>query len=66
MAELRRVYWDANVWLGLINGESKKRRAVEYIYGAAKSGSHEIWTSTLSFVEVYRIRGEEAAPKPYG
>lgn len=65
MAELQKVYWDANVWLGLINGESRKQRAVDYIYNSAKSGSHEIWTSTLSFVEVFRIRGEERQPKPY-
>jgi hypothetical protein len=30
MAELRKVYWDANVWLGLINGEAKKLRAIEF------------------------------------
>ena len=65
MAELRRIYWDSCVWLGLINGEPKKKRAVEYTYNAAKTGSHEIWTSTLSHVEVFRIKGEEKNPKPY-
>jgi predicted nucleic acid-binding protein len=65
MAELRRVYWDACVWLGLINGEPKKQRAVEYVYTAARSGAYEIWTSTMSYVEVYRIKGEELNPKPY-
>jgi predicted nucleic acid-binding protein len=65
MAELRRVYWDACVWLGLINGEPKKRRAVEYIYNSARTGTYEIWTSTMSYVEVFRIKGEEGNPKPY-
>lgn len=65
MAELRRVYWDACVWLALINGEPKRRRAVEYIYNSARAGTYEIWTSTMSYVEVFRIRGEEANPKPY-
>lgn len=65
MAELRRVYWDANVWLGLINGEPNKIRAVDYIYNAARTGTHEIWTSTLAFVEVFRIAGEEKLSKPY-
>ena len=65
MAELRRVYWDACVWLGLINGEASKKRAVEYVYNSARAGTHEIWTSTMSYVEVFRIKGEEANPKPY-
>ena len=65
MAELQRVYWDSNVGLGLINGEAKKLRAIEDVYNAARSGSYEIWTSTLSFVEVFRIKGEEQNPKPY-
>src|SRR5262245_47275042 len=64
MADLKRVYWDANVWLGLINGEPNKKRAVEYIYRSAKSGSHEIWTSTLSLVEVFRIQDEEKLSRP--
>lgn len=65
MAELRRVYWDSCVWLGLINGESKKKRAVDHIYNSARAGSHEIWTSTISYVEVFRIKGEEQSSKPY-
>ena len=65
MAELRRVYWDACVWLGLINGEPNKLRAVEYVYNSARSGTYEIWTSTMSYVEVFRIKAEEGKPKPY-
>ena len=65
MAELRKVYWDACVWLGLINGEPNKKRAVEYVYNSARAGTYEIWTSTMSYVEVYRIKGEELNPKPY-
>ena len=65
MAELRKVYWDACVWLGLINGEPNKMRAVEYVYNSARSGTYEIWTSTMSYVEVFRIKAEEGKPKPY-
>jgi predicted nucleic acid-binding protein len=64
VAELNKVYWDANMWLGLINGESAKIRAIEFIYQSAKKGTYDIYTSTMSFVEVFRLRSEAQLTKP--
>ena len=64
MAELQKYYWDSNMWLGLINGESKKIAAIEYHYEAARKGQSEIYTSTIAYVEVFRIRSEDTLTKP--
>ncbi|WP_395714336.1 type II toxin-antitoxin system VapC family toxin [Reyranella sp.] len=64
MTDLRRVYWDANAWLGLINREAGKVRALEIIYAAAKKNEIEIWTSAISFAEVYKMKDDPAAPRP--
>jgi predicted nucleic acid-binding protein len=64
--QIKRVYWDANCWLGLINGEAAKFNALEHVYDAAKTGTYQIWTSTLSYVEVFRLKSEEGHPKPLG
>ncbi|MGE3142596.1 MAG: type II toxin-antitoxin system VapC family toxin [Hyphomonadaceae bacterium] len=64
MAELKRVYWDSCCWLGLINGEAKKIRAVDYVYNSAKAGGYEIWTSTISLIEVNRLSVEMNNPRP--
>lgn len=64
VAELKKVYWDANIWLGLVNGEAAKIRAIECIYEFAKKGTYEIYTSTMSFVEVFRLHSELHIPKP--
>ncbi len=66
MTEIKRVYWDANCWLGLINGETARIGALQYVYEAARIGGYQIWTSTLSFVEVFRLKAEEGQPKPLG
>ena len=66
MAKLIRIYWDSCAWLGLINGEESKKKPLEAVYNSARSGRAELWTSTLSFVEVFRLKEEEHAPKPYG
>lgn len=64
MAKIKNVYWDACAWLGLLNGEPKRQRELQIIYEAAKRGDYVIWTSTLSFVEVFRKDDEQAKPKP--
>lgn len=64
MTEMRRVYWDANAWLGLINREPAKVRALEIVYEGAKKGEIEIWTSTISFAEVYKMKDDPNAPRP--
>lgn len=66
MANVPRLYWDSCAWLGLLNGEIDKKRALEIIYGNAREGRSEIWTSTLSMVEVRQIKakGETKATRP--
>lgn len=58
MAKIRKVYWDSCAWLGLLNGEADKRRELEIIYDAAKSGSFEIWSSTIALIEVNKLAEE--------
>ena len=60
------VYWDSCAWLGLINAEPEKVRALEYVYESARRGDFIIWTSTIAYVEVFRIASEVNAPRPYG
>ena len=52
------VYWDACAWLGLINAEHGKVGPLEYFFGLAKRGQCKIWTSTVSYVEVFHLAGE--------
>jgi predicted nucleic acid-binding protein len=74
MASPRRIYWDACVWIALIQKEQirdQNDRLVEDRYGmcrnvisAAERGQLEIATSTLSFAEVcknpeLKNRGED-------
>ena len=68
MAELRKVYWDSNAWLGLINREAHKVRALEVVYMAAKKGDGrvEIWTSVIAFAEVFKVKENPAAPRTIG
>lgn len=51
--------------MGLLNGEANKRRELEILYNAAKRSEIEIWTSTVSLVEVSRLASESGTHKPY-
>lgn len=53
-----KVYWDACAWIGLINSEPGKIPPLEYFFSLAKRGQLEIWTSAVSYVEVYHIASE--------
>ncbi len=64
MAELQKYYWDSNMWLGLVNGEPRKIAAIEYHYELARKGQSEIFTSTLAYVEVFRLQSEQVLTKP--
>lgn len=66
MPKAVRVYWDSCAWLGLLNGEEAKKRALGIIWEGARAGGFEIWTSTLSILEVRRLRAEEQEAKPLG
>jgi hypothetical protein len=47
-----------------LNGEADKKRELEIVYGHARNGHYELWTSTLSFMEVRRLDSEKADTKP--
>lgn len=64
LAKTERYYWDACAWIGLINKESKKHRELEIIWKAAQLGKCVILTSSLSQVEVFKIKCEKDDPKP--
>lgn len=64
MADPVKLYWDSCAWLGFLNGEPDKKRELEIVYGGARRGHYELWTSTLSMVEVRRLENEKHAPKP--
>ena len=65
MAKPLRLYWDTCAWIGLLNGEADKRRELELVYGNARNGKFEIWTSTLSMIECRHVEIEDGAPRPY-
>lgn len=64
MAKPLKLYWDSCAWLGFINGEADKKRELEIVYGHARKGTYQLWTSTLSMVECRRLATEEHDPKP--
>lgn len=64
MAKPVRIYWDTCAFIGLLNGEADKQRELEIVYGLARSGKAELWTSTLSMIECRRLKVEQHAAKP--
>ena len=64
----RRVYWDACVWIALIQrekisiGVSDRDTLCRTVIAEAKKNKVEILTSTLSLVEVCRSPGIQATP----
>lgn len=58
MADKSKVYWDSCAWLGLLNKESDKLSELEYVWTQAQKGEVEIWTSTISQVEVCKLASE--------
>lgn len=64
MAKAVRLYWDSCAWLGLLNGEADKRRELEIVYGHAKQGRYELWTSTIAMIECRRLASEHQDRKP--
>lgn len=60
-----RLYWDSCAWLGFLNGEPDKKQQLQIIYDNARKGNYQIWTSTISMVEVNRLKTERDAKKPY-
>ena len=58
MADPLKVYWDACVWIGLINGEVGKVDRCEHLIELAKKGDVQLWTSTITLAEVYKKKCE--------
>lgn len=64
MASQHKVYWDSCAWLGLANGEEDRKFQLQVVYGQARKGILEIWSSTLSIVEANRLSDEMGLSKP--
>ena len=54
-----KVYWDACVWISLINEEAGRVAICRAYIEKARAKKVEIWTSTLSLAEVYKMRCED-------
>lgn len=61
-----RVYWDSCCWIALINQEPGRLHPLEHFYSSARNGECEIWTSTLTLAEVYKIDPEKNAMRSLG
>ena len=46
-------------------GNRTKKRELELVYGNARNGKFEIWTSTLSMIECRYVESEKGTPRPY-
>lgn len=64
MADPVNVYWDSCAWLGLLNGEPGRKRILQGVYGQARRGLIQLWTSTIAIVEVNRLSSEMNVPRP--
>jgi predicted nucleic acid-binding protein len=65
VALAERVYWDSCVWLGVLNDEPDKMDSARWLIERAERGEIEIWTSTITLAEVYKVRqGASDAPDP--
>lgn len=64
MVSPTKIYWDSCAWLGLINGEPKRKPDLDAVYGLAKRGVLELWTSTIAIVEVNRLESEMNTSRP--
>ena len=64
MADPTSIYWDSCAWLGLVNGEAGRKRVLEHVYGQARQGLVQIWTSTIAIVEVNRLASEMNIARP--
>jgi predicted nucleic acid-binding protein len=58
-----RVYWDSCVWLGVLNDEPDKMDSARWLIERAERGEVEIWTSTITLAEVYKVRQGDADPE---
>ena len=64
MTKPPKFYWDTCAWLGFLNGDADKKRELQIVYGNARNGQCQLWTSTLSLVETRRLAEEKDLPRP--
>lgn len=61
MSFIRRVYWDACTFLGLINSEAGKHSDCKAVWVEAEQGLTQILTSFFTFAEVFKAKCEGTA-----
>jgi predicted nucleic acid-binding protein len=54
------------VWLGIINEEPDKVDSARWMIERAERGEVEIWTSTITLAEVYKVRRADGTVDPDG
>ena len=58
---IRRLYWDACAFLGLLNAEAEKHADCRAVWMEAEKGETQIITSFFSFAEVFKAKCEGKA-----
>ncbi|BCH10444.1 hypothetical protein MesoLj131c_47020 [Mesorhizobium sp. 131-3-5] len=58
MAEVPNYYWDACMWIALIQREAGRFEACQHIIERAQRGEVKIWTSAFTLAEVYKPNKE--------
>ena len=61
LGAIKRIYWDACVWISLLNEQPGKMECCLDIIKQAREGKLEIWTSSLNLAEVFKARCDGAA-----
>jgi predicted nucleic acid-binding protein len=56
----RILYWDACVFIGLLNQEKGRIDETLKVWREAERGETEIWTSALTLVEVFKVKCDGA------
>jgi predicted nucleic acid-binding protein len=54
----KKVYWDACVWLSLINDDPGRADRCRHLVEQAKQGDVQIWTSSITLAEVFKKKCE--------
>lgn len=64
MADPVNIYWDSCAWLALLNGEPGRTHALSAVYGQARRGLVQLWSSSIAIVEVNRLSSEMNISRP--
>ncbi|WOI53708.1 type II toxin-antitoxin system VapC family toxin [Parvularcula sp. LCG005] len=56
MADIPEYYWDACMWIALINQEAGRDDACRYVLQRAQRNEVQIWTSSFTLAEVFKKR----------